>query len=168
MQKAASYSTDEEVTNYIERVVVKNKEEIKRYENAVKEISELQVRFFKEIRMVALKENIYMPEPSEIEVLEDKITNPLTVLQEYNQKNNRTVPKDLKEKVQDMLRGVTPVFECEPGGSKYTQVISDIMSEIEFPSKEEIQFDRDINYAELLGNVLLGTNVTNEKLMGEK
>lgn len=168
LQSAHAQSGGDEIKKYVERVIVKSKAEKIMYENAIKEISELQTIFFKAIRMVAMEENIYMPEPSEIEVLGDKITNPLTVLQDYNRENNCTVPKDLKEKVEDMLRGVTPVFECEPGGSKYTEVITDIMSEIGFPSKEEIQFDRDTNYAELLGTVLSGTSVKNEKLTGEK
>ena len=105
-----------------------------------------------------------MPEPKDIDVLEDKITDPLSVLQEYNRAHNKSVPKNLKEELMDAFRDVTPVFECEPGGSKYKDVVTDILSEIDFPKTDEILFGTDVNYNEMMKKALRGATNKNDKL----
>ena len=63
-----------------------------------------------------------------------------------------------------MFRGVTPVVECEPGGSGYKDVVQNALNEIGFPAAEEIKFGNDVNYAEIMQEVLSGTKNKNEKL----
>jgi hypothetical protein len=156
------------VAVHIERVKANCEKEREMMTKAEKEMLRLQTEFFKEIKVVADEVGIYMPEPKDIDVLEDKITNPLLVLQNYNKEHKKDVPKAVKEEIQDLFRGITPVFECEPGGSRYKEMIGDIMSEIPFPSGDEIKFGNDINYQELMKEILTGTKNKNEKLKGKK
>lgn len=149
---------------YIERVKANSENERKIMQDAEKEMLKIQTDFFQEIKVVADEVGIYMPEPKDIEVLSDKITDPLMILKEYNEAHKKTVPKELKEQVLDMFRGVTPVFECEPGGSGYKDVVQNALNEIGFPAAEEIKFGNDVNYAEIMQEVLSGTKNKNEKL----
>ena len=64
----------------------------------------------------------------------------------------------------DAFRDVTPVFECEPGGSKYKDVVTDILSEIDFPKTDEILFGTDVNYNEMMKKALRGATNKNDKL----
>ena len=109
-----------------------------------------------------------MPEPKDIDVLEDKITDPLAILQEYNREHKKSVPKETKEQILDIFRNINPVFECEPGGSKYRKVVEDTLAEIDFPTGEEIKFGNDVNYEEIISEVMKGTKNKNIKLRGEK
>lgn len=155
---------NEEVGIYIERVKENCEKEREVMIKAEKEMVRLQTEFFKEIKVAADEVGIYMPEPKDIDVLSDKITNPLTVLQAYNQAHKRTVSMEMKESIRDAFRGINPVFECEPGGGRYKGVIEDILGEIPFPTPEEILFGNDVNYQELIGGLLKGTRNKNEKL----
>lgn len=137
---------------YIERVKFNCEKEREVMAKAEKEMLRLQTEFFKEIKIVADEVGIYMPEPKDIDVLEDKITNPLIVLQAYNKEHNINVSSEMKEKIMDTFRGITPIFECEPGGSKYKDVVESIMKEIEFPTGDDIKFGRDIDYRELVSD----------------
>lgn len=143
----------QDVSIYIERVKANSEKERSDMEKAEKEMLNMQTVFFKEIKAVADRVGIYMPEPNDIDVLGDKVTNPLTVIQEYNKKNKKTVQKDAVEKIADMFRGVQPVFESEPGGSKYKEEVYSILTDIGFPKGDEIVFGNDINYKELISAV---------------
>lgn len=111
-----------EISVYIERVKANSEKEKVLMAKAEKQMLRMQTEFFKEIKVVADSVGIYMPEPKDIEVLEDKITDPLVILREYNQKHKKTVSKEMKEQILDVFRNINPVFECEPGGSKYKKV----------------------------------------------
>ena len=153
-----------ETAVYIERVKANSEKEKAVMLDAEKQMLRIQTEFFKEIKVVADSVGIYMPEPKDIDVLSDKITDPLTILQKYNQEHKKPVSKENKEQILDVFRGITPVFECEPGGSKYKKVVEEILSEIEFPKGTDIKFGNDINYEELLSDVLRGTKNNNKIL----
>lgn len=157
-----------ETSVYIERVKANSEKEKVRMSEAEKEMLKIQTEFFKEIKVVADSVGIYMPEPKDIEVLEDKITDPLAILQEYNQKHKKVISNEVKEQILDTFRNINPVFECEPGGSKYKKIVENTLAEIDFPSGGQIKFGNDINYAELISEVMKGTKNNNEKLKEKK
>lgn len=159
---------NEEISVYIERVKANSELEKKKMLDAEKNMLQLQTEFFKEIKVVADSVGIFMPEPKDIDVLSDKITDPLAILEEYNKQYKNVVSKELKDEILDVLRGVVPVFECEPGGSKYKESIKEILSDISFPKENEIVFGKDINYEEILSSVLQGVSNKNEKLKDVK
>ena len=165
LNNALMLKENEEVAVYIERVRANSEKERKLMEKAEAEMVRLQTTFFKEIKVVADEVGIYMPEPKDIDVLEDRITDSLAVLQDYNKAHQNVVLPDMKERILDAFRGIQPVFECEPGGSQYKNVLLDMMAEMQFPTGEDIQFGNDINYHELMQEVLGGTQNQNDKLM---
>ena len=57
----------------------KNVNELK---NISKKLKELQDEFFTEIKFISDIVNIDMPEPSEIDLLQDKVQNPLQLIEE--------------------------------------------------------------------------------------
>ncbi len=164
LNNALLHVDEDEVVKYITRVKENSETEQKLMAQAEKEMENLQTKFFTEIKIIADQVGITMPEPKDIDVLEDKITDPLSVLQEYNRAHNKSVPKNLKEELMDAFRDVTPVFECEPGGSKYKDVVTDILSEIDFPKTDEILFGTDVNYNEMMKKALRGATNKNDKL----
>lgn len=158
----------DEVALYIERVKSNSEREREEMTRAEKEMVRLQTEFFKEIKTAADEVGIYMPEPKDIDVLEDKITNPLTVLQNYNREHGEKTALEIgemKERILDAFREMKPVFECEPGGSRYREKIVEILKEIPFPKADEIQFGRDVNYREMMDEMFAGIHVGNEKLI---
>ncbi len=151
---------------YIERVKASSVKERKVMEEAEKNISRIQNEFFKEIKLVADEVGIYMPEPKDIDVLEDKINNPLIVLQKYNKHKNIKVKTELGNIINDALINIEPVFEYKPGGSLHKNVLIDTLKEIDFPKKEEIFFGNDINYKQLMSEALSDIKNNNEIFFG--
>lgn len=142
LQNALLFLEDSnEAAVYIQRVKDNSEKVREKMEWAEKEMLRLQTDFFKEIKSAADEVGIYMPEPKDIDVLEDKIINPLVILREYNRHHSEKTSKELdsyldemKEQIKDAFRGVNPVFVCEPGGSRYKDMIKELMEEIEFPT----------------------------------
>lgn len=157
-----------DVAVYIERVKANSEKEKKLMKDAEKEMLQLQTEFFKEMKVVADSVGIYMPEPKDIDVLSDKITDPLSILQKYNQEHNKSLSKETKEQIMDIFRDIKPVFECEPGGSKYKSIIEGVLSEIDFPKGDAIRFGSGINYDELIKSTLQGIKNNNTKLKDVK
>lgn len=149
-----------DIDTYINRVKSNSEKERQDMETAGEETFRLQTDFFTEIKIIADQVGISMPEPGDIDVLEDRITNPLTILRQYNQKHKKEVPKNLKEQLSDIFRDVNPVFECEPGGSRYKEVVADILSQIEFPAADQVQFGRDVNYNEMMQAALSDNKIS--------
>lgn len=134
-----------ETAVYIERVMNNSEKEKQLMLEAEKKMLAIQTEFFKEIKIVADSVGIYMPEPKDIEVLSDKVTNPLALIKDYNKQHKKNISNEWKEELLDIFRGINPVFECEPGGSRYRENIEEILSDIDFPKGNEILFGNDIN-----------------------
>lgn len=149
---------------YIERVKANSEKEKTLMQEAEKKMLELQTEFFREIKVVADQVGIYMPEPKDIDVLGDKLTDTLSLLAEYNKKHKKNISKELKEDILDVFRGIDPVFEYEPGGSKYRQNIEEILAAVDFPEGNDIVFGNDINYEEIISNTLHNVKNANDKL----
>jgi GTP-binding protein EngB required for normal cell division len=152
------------VAAYIERVKANSEQERDAMKQAGEEMIRLQTVFFKEIKAVGDRVGIYMPEPRDIDVLGDKITDPLAILMQYNRDHHKQVPPELKERLLDGLRDIQPEFEKEPGGSGYQKTVQEILATTDFPSQEEIKFGNDLNYHEMMQAALQGTNRKNKKL----
>lgn len=153
----------EDTRVYIERVKANSEKERVVMGDAEKRMLQIQTEFFKEIKIAADSVGIYMPEPKDIEVLSDKITDPLAILQQYNRDHKTAGSRETKEQLLDMFRDVKPVFDQEPGGSQYQKTVAGILADIHFPRGSEILFGNDINYAELIESTLQHTENENKK-----
>jgi signal recognition particle receptor subunit beta len=98
--------------NEIKRKVAELKED----ENKLKN---LQDEFFTEIKDIADKVGIEMPEPSEIDLIQDKIKNPIDVVKEYKKKNGIKSNYNLSVAIMDAMIGVNSVINKQSGGSEY-------------------------------------------------
>jgi GTP-binding protein EngB required for normal cell division len=84
-----------------------------------KKLKELQDEFFTEIKFISDIVGIDMPEPSEIDLLQDKVKNPLQLLEEYKKKNGIKTDPSIAEMIKTMFEGIEPVINTSAGGSEY-------------------------------------------------
>ena len=93
------------------------------------QLRELQQEFFTEIKLAADSVNIKMPEPSEIELLEDRISDPAAMLKKMLERNNLTTDDNFLAKMQRELKEVDPALIKSPGGTGYRNVLLDAIKE---------------------------------------
>lgn len=101
--------------------------------NELKEISKnlknLQDEFFTEIKFIADVVGIAMPEPSEIDLLQDKVQNPLKLIEEYKKEKGIKTDGTIVDMLQNMFEGIEPVINRAIGGSEYRDELIDIIRE---------------------------------------
>ena len=134
--------------------------EAQRNVNGLKEISRklkgLQDEFFSEIKYVADRVGIAMPEPSEIDLLQDKVQDPLQLIEDYKRENNIPTDPSLSDMLQQIFEGIEAVINRTAGGSEYKQELLDVIEEVFPVSPDEIHI-HDVyrsykEYVELIGN----------------
>lgn len=109
--------------NEIKRKVVELKEDEKK-------LKILQDEFFTEIKTISDKVGIEMPEPSEIDLIQDKIKNPIDVIKEYKKKNGIKSSNNLSITIMDAMVDVKPVINKQPGGSEYKSELLSMMKDL--------------------------------------
>lgn len=113
--------------------------------NELKDISRklkaLQDEFFTEIKFIADIVNIDMPEPSEIDLLQDKVKNPLQLIEEYKKEKGIRTDSSVVDMLQNMFAGIEPVINKAAGGSEYRDELIDIIKEACSVSPEDIHIN---------------------------
>jgi GTP-binding protein EngB required for normal cell division len=101
--------------------------------NEVKDISgklkDLQDEFFTEIKFISDVVGISMPEPSEIDLIQDKIKNPLQLIEEYKKENGIKTDSSVVDMLQDVFDGIEPVINKSVVGSEYRNELIDVIME---------------------------------------
>ena len=96
LNRALTYQGDnEDVNECLTDVSLDVKDSIKEIKSTREKLNTLQTDFFTEIKRVADCVHIKMPEPSEINLMEDNVKNPATVLEEILKKQNRKANAEL-------------------------------------------------------------------------
>ena len=99
--------------------------------NALKDIRQrlkaLQNEFFSEIKFVSDVVGIAMPEPSEIDLLQDKVINPLQLIEAYKKEKGIQTDPAIVELLKSTFEGIEPVIHKKEGGSQYREVLFDII-----------------------------------------
>ena len=107
--------------------------EAQRNVNELKEISrrlkDLQDEFFTEIKIIADLVGIAMPEPSEIDLLQDRIKNPMQVIEEYKQAKGIQTDTSCVDMLQNLFAGIDPVIRRYAGGSEYRSELVRVIRE---------------------------------------
>ncbi len=92
-----------------------------------KRLKELQDEFFTEIKFISDVVGIAMPEPSEIDLLQDKVKNPLQLIEEYKKEKGIKTDPTIVDMLSDMFEGIEPVMNKHAGGSEYRNELLDVM-----------------------------------------
>ena len=71
---------------------------------------------------------IDMPEPSEIDLLQDNVLSPLTLIEEYRKKKGITSDTGrMVELLRDTFEGIEPVINKRAGGTAYKDELLDVL-----------------------------------------
>lgn len=129
--------------------------ETQRNISALKEFREnlktLQTEFFTEIKRIGDTVHIEMPEPTEIDLIRDKIVNPKEVLDLYCEKQGIKEKKDYQILLTDTFAGIESVFNRMEGNADYAKELSDLIEENLNLESAEIRFQFIVDAKELTG-----------------
>lgn len=119
-----------------------------------KRLKELQDEFFTEIKFISDIVGIAMPEPSEIDLLQDKIKNPLQIIEEYKREKGLRTDKSVADMLQNIFEGITPVINKTAGGSEYSDELLKVIKDLCNVKESEIRindvYKNTREYAELM------------------
>ena len=105
------------------------KENIRALTEAKEDLKTLQLEFFTELKAVADEVQIALPEPSEIDLLEDRRTDAASVVKSVLNKRSLTVDSGLLHEMQRELQNVPLAINKHPGGSAYKEELLALLQE---------------------------------------
>ena len=104
-------------------------------------LKELQNEFFTEIKFISDIVGIAMPEPSEIDLLQDKVQNPLQLIEEYKKEKGIQTDSSVVDMLQGIFEGIDPVINKSAGGSEYRNELLDIIMDACNVAPEDIHIN---------------------------
>ena len=152
--KLAAEDIDSEILEPLQAMVKEAQCNVNELKDISRKLKELQDEFFTEIKFIADVVGIAMPEPSEIDLLQDKVQDPLMLIEDYKRENNIRTDPSLQNMLQQIFAGVDPVINRRAGGSEYREELLEVISEVFPVSQDEIHIN-DVyhsykKYAELI------------------
>ena len=136
LTKLAVEQIDEEILEPLRLLVKDAQKNVDELKGISKKLKGLQDEFFTEIKFIADQVGIAMPEPSEIDLIKDKVQDPLEMLEEYKKENGIKTDESLVYMLEEMFEDVEPVIDMQMGGSEYQNQLTDILEQI-FDIKDE-------------------------------
>lgn len=128
--------------------------------NKLKEVSkklkELQDEFFTEIKFISDVVGIGMPEPSEIDLIQDKVLNPLEIIEQYKKQNGIKTDNSIVELFESVFEDVNPVINKAVGGSQYRDELVNVIVENCTVDKERIHINDVYKNTEEYANIIKG------------
>ena len=128
----------QECLSFLEKETKRNIDKIKSYH---KELKNLQDVFFTEIKRIADKVNIQMPEPSEIDLIRDKIVDPKEVLDAYCEKQGIRENKEFTIILSDVFADIKPVFNRLEGNGGHAAELLRIIEDNLVIDPDQIRYD---------------------------
>ncbi len=126
--KLAAEDIDSEILEPLQLMVKEAQRNVNELRDIGKKLKELQDAFFTEIKFIADIVGIAMPEPSEIDLLQDKVQNPLQLIEEYKKEKGIQTDSSIVDMLQDMFAGIVPVINKSAGGSEYRNELIDVIN----------------------------------------
>lgn len=120
------------------KTVQRQVNELKERQNILKE---LQNTFFGEIKRVADIVGITMPEPSEIDLIQDKIQNPVQILEQYKKTNGIKNKGEYRTFLNEQLVDMKLEMLNNIGGSQYNSQLLTIIEELKLIPSEMIKIN---------------------------
>lgn len=118
-----------EVENYLAELVKDIKNELKQLKEAKQCLHDLQQKFFTEIKRVADKVNITMPEPSEIDLLEGQNTDAVAMAKKLLQPGTEKLRKSLLQSIEKSMEEMSPSLHGQRGDEGRKQVLYGMIKE---------------------------------------
>ena len=118
---------NEEISDCLDDLELETKEKIHDLTESRAQLAEIQQEFFTAIKYVADQVNIIMPEPSEIELMEDKISDPISIVKNLLKKQDKKVDDEFFLYIVRELRNINPEINKQPGGTEYRNVLFDML-----------------------------------------
>lgn len=122
-----------------------------------KKLKELQDEFFTEIKFISDVVGIAMPEPSEIDLLQDKAQNPLQLIEEYKKQKGIQTDHSIVDMLQNMFDDIEPVINRIAGGSEYKNELLDVIMTVCDVKPEDIHindvYKNTEEYAAIIANL---------------
>lgn len=139
--KLAAEDIDGEILEPLQAMVKDSQKKVYDLKEIRKKLKELQDEFFTEIKFISDIVGISMPEPSEIDLLQEKVQNPLQLIEEYKKEHGIQTDDSIVEMLQDMFEGIEPVINKSAGGSEYKNEMVHIIMENCRVAPEEIHIN---------------------------
>lgn len=145
---------DPEILEPLQAMVRDAQNAVNQLKDIGKSLKELQDEFFTEIKFISDIVGIAMPEPSEIDLLKDKVQDPMELLEEYKKEKGIQTDLSIVDMLIGVFAGIEPVINKSAAGSEYRKELMDVMMEACAVSKEDIRindvFHRTKEYAEVI------------------
>ncbi len=156
IKKLKTKNIEADVLEPLQLMVEETQKKVNELKDISKKLKELQNEFFTEIKYISDVVNIDMPEPSEIDLLEDKVYNPLQLIEEYKKEAGLKTDNSVVDMLQNIFSGIEPAINKAAGGSEYRKELIKIIKESCNLSSEDIHindvYKNTKEYAELIRN----------------
>ena len=162
--KLEAEDIDTEILEPLQLMVKEAQKNVNELKNISKKLKELQDEFFTEIKFISDIVNIDMPEPSEIDLLQDKVQNPLQLIEDYKKQKGIKTDSSLADMLQNIFDGIEPVINKSAGGSEYKEELIDIIKESCSINAEDIHIDDAYKNDELFNVIRKNCNVSAEDI----
>lgn len=120
---------DPEILEPLQIMVREAQKNVNELKTISRRLKELQNEFFTEIKFISDIVGISMPEPSEIDLLQDKVKNPLQLIEEYKQENGIQTDPSLTTMLQEIFEEMNPVINRQAGGTEYHTELAEVITE---------------------------------------
>lgn len=145
LNKALTLSENNDITECLTSLLGEIKRSKQRLTDHKDTLKKLQDEFFSEMKRIGDIVNIQMPEPSEINLIRDKITDPKRVLDEYCEKQGIKRSKDFPMIMTEVFADIKPVFNESEGNSGFSKELAAIMAEALAFNHEQIKFSFSVS-----------------------
>lgn len=139
--KLSAEDIDYEILEPLQQLVKEAQRDVNELKDIGKKLKELQNEFFIEIKFISDIVGISMPEPSEIDLIQDKVKNPIQMLEEYKKEKGIRTDSSVADLLQDIFDGIEPVINKSAGGNTYKNELLDVILERCDLAPEEIHIN---------------------------
>ncbi len=141
LNKAKTLVDDDTVVECLNSVITEIKKNLQALKDINQKLKELQNEFFTEIKFIGDIVGILMPEPSEIDLIQDKIQSPLQVIQEYKKKNGISTSNNYFDIIKEQFIDVENKINKQAGGSEYKNELFEVIKNNCEVEKEKVRFN---------------------------
>lgn len=156
IMKLSAEDIDPEILEPLQLMVQEAQKNVNELKAIYKTLKELQNEFFAEIKFISDLVGIAMPEPSEIDLLQDKVQDPLQLIEAYKKQQGIQTNPEIVHMLRSMFTDIEPKIQNYAGGSKYQNTLQSMIAEVCTLAPEDIHindiFKTSKEYEELMKN----------------